>query len=108
MDYGSQWMRLNAHYELKRVNHSKHYVEDGACTNLAESFFSRVRAAERGVYRYWWSKYAEQYGVEMAWREENNRIEFGEQINKIISCLMRAGISSWTGYWQGRINGLPF
>lgn len=108
VDYGSQWLRLNAHYELKRVNHSKTYVQDGACTNLAESFFSRVRAGERGVYRYWWRKYAEQYGVEMAWREENNRVEFGQQIDKIVSCLMRAGLSSWTGYWQGRISGLPF
>lgn len=108
VDYGSQWMRLNMHFELKRVNHSVSYSQDGACTNWAESFFSRIRAAERGVYRYWWTKYAEQYGVELAWREENRFIDNGEQIQKIVSCLMRSGLSSWTGYWQRHKNILPF
>ena len=108
VDYGSQWMRLNIHFELKRVNHSVTYKQDGACTNWAESFFSRVRAAERGVYRYWWPKYAEQYGVELAWREENRFVDNGAQVRLIISCLMRSGLSTWTGYWQRHKNRFPF
>lgn len=108
VDYGSQWMRLNLHFELKRVNHSVTYSQDGACTNWAESFFSRVRAAERGVYRYWWRRYAEQYGVELAWREENRLKDNGEQMRMIVSCLMRSGRSSLTGYWQRHKSPLLF
>jgi len=108
VDYGSQWMRLNMHFELKRVNHSVSYSQDGACTNWAESFFSRVRAAERGGCRYWWPRYAEQYGVELAWKEENRLVDNGSQVDMIISCLMRAGRSTWTGYWQRYKNRIPF
>lgn len=107
VDYGSQWMRLNMHFELKRVNHSISYSQDGACTNWAESFFSRVRAAERGVYRYWWPRYAQQYGTELAWKEENRFVDNGGQINMVVDCLMRAGRSSWTGYWQRHKNLIP-
>lgn len=108
VDYGSEWMRLNMHFELKRVNHSISYSQDGACTNWAESFFSRVRAAERGVYRYWWPRYVQQYGTELAWKEENRLVGNGEQVNMLVSCLMRAGRSSLTGYWQRHKNRLPF
>jgi len=108
VDYGSQWMRLNMHFELKRINHSISYSQDGACTNWAESFFSRVRAAERGVYRYWWPRYAQQYGTELAWKEENRFVDNGKQVDMIVSCIMRSGRSPWTGYWQRNKNRSPF
>ncbi|OWR00354.1 IS1595 family transposase [Sphingopyxis witflariensis] len=107
-DYGSQWERLNLHFPMMRVNHSKTYVQDGACTNWAESFFSRVRAAERGVYRYWWERYAEQYGVELAWREENRFVDNGQQIRMLVECLMRSGRSTFAGYWQRHKSKFPF
>lgn len=99
-DYGNQWEKLHLFYPMKRVNHSVTYSADGACTNWAESFFSRMRCAERGVYRYWSKRYAERYGMEMGWREENARVENGEQVNRLISCLMRSPRSSMAGYWQ--------
>ena len=99
-DYGTQWERLHLFYPMKRVNHSVTYSADGACTNWAESFFSRVRAAERGVYRFWSKRYAERYGMEMAWKEENSRIDNGEQIRLAMSALMRSGRSTMAGYWQ--------
>ena len=99
-DYGTQWERLHLFYPMKRVNHSVTYSADGACTNWAESFFSRVRAAERGVYRYWSKGYAERYGMEMAWREENSRVDNGRQIRLALSAVMRSGRSSMAGYWQ--------
>jgi len=33
-----------------RINHQLAYSLDGACTNQAESFFSRLRRAEWGQY----------------------------------------------------------
>jgi len=33
---------------MRRINHEEAYSFDGACTNWAEEFFSRVRRAEIG------------------------------------------------------------
>jgi hypothetical protein len=38
------WNDLHAHFEMKRINHQEAYSLDGACTNWAEEFFSRMRA----------------------------------------------------------------
>jgi hypothetical protein len=47
-DEGSSWDALHATYEMKRINHEEAYSLDGACTNCAEEFFSRMRRAEQG------------------------------------------------------------
>ena len=47
-DEGSSWDALHATYEMKRINHEEAYSLDGACTNWAEEFFSRMRRAETG------------------------------------------------------------
>lgn len=99
-DFGGQWEGLTLLYKMKRINHSEAFSKDGACTNLAESFFSRVRAAERGVYKYWTKAYVEKYGAELAWREENARVSNGEQIKLITEKVMQSGPSSMKGYWQ--------
>ncbi|MGI9486931.1 MAG: transposase [Geminicoccaceae bacterium] len=39
---------LHTHYETKRINHSFAFSDEGACTNQAESYFSRLRRAEIG------------------------------------------------------------
>lgn len=106
-DYGTQWERLHLFYPMKRVNHSVTYSADGACTNWAESFFSRVRCAERGVYRNWSKAYAERYGMEMAWREENARVDNGQQIQLTIGALMRSSRSTMAGYWQRHLKPRP-
>jgi ISXO2-like transposase domain len=47
-DESNAWERLHASYDMRRVNHSAEYVgEDGASVNQAESYFSRLRRAER-------------------------------------------------------------
>jgi transposase-like protein len=51
-DEASHWDVLAANFPIKRVNHQVCYsATDGACTNQAESFFSRMRRAEIGKYR---------------------------------------------------------
>ena len=37
---------------MKRINHQEAYSEDGACTNWAEEYFSRLRRAEIGVHHH--------------------------------------------------------
>ena len=47
-DEASHWDRLAARFPIERINHKEAYSKDGACTNQAESFFSRLRRAEIG------------------------------------------------------------
>src|SRR5205085_8289860 len=45
-DEATHWDNLHARYLTKRINHSVCYSDGEACTNQAESFFSRIRRAE--------------------------------------------------------------
>ena len=45
-DEASHWDALEARFLTKRINHSEAYSTADACTNQAESFFSRIRRAE--------------------------------------------------------------
>jgi hypothetical protein len=47
-DEASSWNDLHAHYEMKRIDHQQAYSLDGASTNWAESYFSRLRRGEAG------------------------------------------------------------
>ena len=47
-DEVAHWDLLASGFELKRVNHSEAYSENGVHTNLAESYFSRLRRMIRG------------------------------------------------------------
>ena len=37
---------------MKRINHQEAYSLDGACTNYAEEYFSRLRRAEIGIHHH--------------------------------------------------------
>lgn len=72
-DEASHWDRLAAYFPIKRINHQEAYSKDGACTNQAESFFSRLRRAEVGTHHHIAGKYLGAYAAEMASREDTNR-----------------------------------
>jgi len=78
-DKAPHWDRLHAYFDTKRINHSVAYSLDGACTNQAESFFSRLRRAEFGQHHHISGKYLIAYAREMAWKEDNRRVANGEQ-----------------------------
>jgi transposase-like protein len=78
-DEASHWDRLEAKYLTKRINHSVEYSSPESCTNMAESFFSRLRRAEIGTHHHIAGPYLNAYAMEMAWREDNRRISNGEQ-----------------------------
>jgi hypothetical protein len=42
-DEATSWDNLGAHCNMRRINHSVCYSDGEACTNGAESFFSRLR-----------------------------------------------------------------
>lgn len=100
-DEASHWDALHARFATKRINHSEAYSLDGACTNMAESYFSRLRRAEFGTHHHIAGDYLSAYAAEMAWREDNRRISNGAQFAKVVAAAMAAPVSrQWKGYWQ--------
>jgi len=45
-DEAASWDGLASKFEMKRINHQEPYSDGEACTNQAESYFSRIRRAE--------------------------------------------------------------
>ena len=102
-DEASHWDQLHAKYDTRRINHSKSYSSEDACTNLAESFFSRLRRCERGIHHHISGTHLGAYAAEMAWRENNSRISNGRQYWMTVNAVARQAKSDqWCGYWQRR------
>jgi transposase-like protein len=102
-DEASHWDQLHARYDTVRINHSEAYSDGDACTNMAESFFSRLRRAEIGTHHHVAGPYLASYAAEMDWREDNRRVSNGEQYRAIGSAAAHHPVSrQWKGYWQRR------
>ena len=100
-DEAGGWDRLHARYEMRRINHSQAFSRDGACTNLAESCFSRLRRAEMGQHHHISGKYLSAYAAEMAWREDNRRQANGALHEAATGAALAHPVSRvWAGYWQ--------
>jgi transposase-like protein len=100
-DEASCWDTLHARYLTKRINHSEAYSTAEACTNQAESFFSRLRRAEIGTHHHIAGPYLNSYAAEMAWREDNRRESNGIQYLAIADAALKHPVSrQWKGYWQ--------
>jgi len=102
-DEASHWDPLHAHYSAKRINHSECYSDGEACTNYAESFFSRLRRAEIGTHHHIAGRYLQAYANEMAWREDNRQKPNGDLYLMAVSASLAHPVSrQWKGYWQRR------
>jgi hypothetical protein len=90
---------------MKRINHEEAYSLDGACTNWAEEFFSRMRRAEIGHHHHIAGAYLLRYAQEASWREDNRRSSNGEQTNRIAGLAMASKPSDdFSGYWQRHVS----
>ncbi len=100
-DEAGGWDALHAHYEMRRINHSVAFSKDGACTNQAESYFSRLRRAEMGQHHHISGKYLGFYAAEMAWREDRRRVANGAMHQAVTAAALAHPVSRvWAGYWQ--------
>src|ERR1700684_52624 len=98
-DEASSWDSLHDHYEMRRINHSVCYSDGIACTNQAESFFSRLRRAELGTQHHIRRAYLNAYASEMAWRENHRRDANGTQFVQIVQGAAKHPVSrQWKGY----------
>ncbi len=102
-DEAAHWDALHARFLTKRVNHQQSYSNGEACTNQAESFFSRLRRAEVGTHHHISGKYLSAYAMEMAWREDRRRTSNGEQFLAVTHAALSHPISNqWKDYWSKR------
>ena len=100
-DEANSWNALSGRYLVKRINHQLAYSADGACTNGAESFFSRMRRAEQGHHHHIAGTYLARYAQESAWREDHRRDDNGAQVRGVARLALRAAPSvDFCGYWQ--------
>ena len=100
-DEASHWDALHARFATKRINHSVAFLDDGACTNQAESYFSRLRRAEMGQHHHISGHYLPFYAGEMAWREDMRREDNGTQHRRVTAnALAHPKSRNWCGYWQ--------
>jgi|SRR5665213_1539963 len=95
------WDDLQGRYEMHRINHQEAYSDGEACTNWAESFFSRMRRGEIGHHHHIAGPYLLRYAQEASWREDNRRLATGEQVTAVSTLAMRNKPSvDFSGYWQ--------
>jgi transposase-like protein len=102
-DEATSWDRLHAKFEMQRINHSEAYSLDGACTNWAEEYFSRLRRGEMGHHHHISGPYLLRYAQEAAFREDSRRVANGEQVGKVAALALTNKPSvDFAGYWQRR------
>jgi hypothetical protein len=100
-DESSAWNSLHASFVMQRINHQHGYSIDGACTNGAESYFSRLGRGELGHHHHIAGPYLARYAQEAAWREDLRRSSNGEQANAVATLAMGCTPSvDFCGYWQ--------
>jgi transposase-like protein len=103
-DESANWNELHGRFEMKRINHEEAYSLDGACTNWAEEFFSRMRRAEIGHHHHLAGAYLLRYAQEASWREDNRRASNSDQVARLAGLAMKNKPSvDFSGYWQRHI-----
>jgi transposase-like protein len=100
-DESPAWNVLHASFAMQQINHQEGFSIDGACTNGAESYFSRLRRGELGHHHHIVGPYLIRYAREAAWREDFRRVSNAEQVDSVVGLAMRCRPSvDFCGYWQ--------
>ena len=103
-DEASSWDGLASKFEMKRINHQEAYSDGEACTNQAESYFSRLRRAEMGHHHHISGAYLLRYAQECAFREDARRSDNGAQVRRVTQLALSRGPSvDFGGYYQRHI-----
>lgn len=100
-DEVAHWDLLAPSFEALRINHSDAYSKDGVHTNLAESFFSRLRRMVGGQHHKVGSNHLGAYAAHAGWLEDHRDESNGVLADRLISKALTAPVSrDWKGYWQ--------
>lgn len=110
-DSGNGYSKLNAkQYPREAVTHSKEYCRsDGVNNNQAESYFSRLRRAEYGIFHGMRRQYFAFYANEFAWRADMKNKSIREKFDDVMTKIFKCGPSkAWRGYAQGHRLGFEY
>jgi transposase-like protein len=103
-DEAAGWDALASKYEMRRINHQEAYSDGEACTNQAESYFSRLRRAEMGHHHHVSGPYLLRYAQESAFREDARRVDNGAQVRRVAELALHRGPSvDFAGYYQRHV-----
>ncbi|MBX3585865.1 MAG: IS1595 family transposase [Ramlibacter sp.] len=102
-DESNAFAPLAASFNHKTVIHSREWVaDDGTNENQAESFFSRMRRAEYGLYHGYRPEYLICYAVDSAWREDVRRKSVKSRFRELLKKTLSIGRSVlFQKYYQG-------
>ena len=104
-DEGTGWDALHAGWDTRRVNHSVAFMDEGVCTNQAESYFSPPAPHGRSA-RTTTSpgRTSPAYASEASWREDNRRVANGRQAAMV--ARLRRWLRRLAGHGRGIGSGL--
>jgi ISXO2-like transposase domain len=90
---------LHERFKAKRINRQEACALDGACTNWAEEYFSRLRRTEVGIHHYIAGASLLRCAQESSWREDNRHVSNEDQAKRVTTLAMKRGKSvDFTGY----------
>ena len=102
-DEGAHWDLFEPDFNMQRINHSQAYSRDGVHTNLAESYFSRLRRMIGGQHLRVEGRYLDAYATHAAWLEDHRDESNGRLADRLIGGALAVPVSrAWKGYWQRR------
>ena len=102
-DEVAHWDLLEPAFAMRRINHSAAYSRDGAHTNQAESYFSRLRRMIDGQHHRVGGRHLGAYAVHAAWLEDHRGQSNGALSDRLIGNTLATPVSrNWKGYWQRR------
>jgi transposase-like protein len=100
-DEAPHWDALHDTFKANRINHSEAYSQDGANTNQAESYFSRLRRMVAGQHHHVSPRHLHQYAAHAAWLEDHRREANGDLAQTALGLALAHPVSrNWKGYWQ--------
>jgi transposase-like protein len=98
-DECSAYSELSQNYQHETVNHSLEFVgNDGVNDNQCESFNSRMRRAEYGIFHGFRPKYLSDYLWEAVWRDDNRKATLRTKFLELLTLVLTSGRSLW---WRG-------
>jgi transposase-like protein len=103
VDEVAHWDLLEPTFDVARINHSDAYSRDGVHTNLAESFFSRLRRMIGGQHHKVGARHLGAYAAHAAWLEDHRDESNGRLADRLVGRALAAPVSrAWKGYWKRR------
>jgi len=76
------WDKPYERFEVTRINHQEAYHLDGACVDMAEEYFSRLRRAETGIHHPIAGAYRLRYVQESSWRDGHLGVSISDQVSR--------------------------